>query len=168
MQNSEITTRWYTQFWAWVIIAMLATSVGLGVFLLIVANKNADALVADNYYDVGKGINTSLLREHLAKRLEIRASLILDEYHGTAEITLRGNSQPTHITLNLISPTQPERDRKVLLNRVVNTDGLYRGEMQDMVTGRRFVEIIGREGEKDWRLFDEFVLEDRRSIELQP
>lgn len=38
--------------------------------------------------------------------------------------------------------------------------------MQDAVSGRRFVELIGSEGREDWRLFDEFVLEDRRPIEL--
>jgi len=168
MRNSEITTRWYTQFWAWVIIAMLASSVVLGVFLIVMGNRYADALVADNYYDVGKGINKSLKRENLAKRLSVYAKVTLDEYNGTADIELRGNSHPAQLTLNLISPTQPERDRKVLLNPVEGQSGLYRGEMQDMVKGRRFVEIIGREGQEDWRLFDEFVLEDRRAIELQP
>ena len=46
--------------------------------------------------------------------------------------------------------------------------GMLAGQMQDAVSGRRFVELIGSEGGKDWRLFDEFVLEDGRPIQLAP
>ena len=51
---------------------------------------------------------------------------------------------------------------------VAGQAGLYQGQMQDPVSGRRFVELIGKEGGQDWRLFDEFVLEDSHSIELAP
>ncbi len=153
MQPEDNVLPWYKEFWPWFIIGMLSFSVVLGLSLLTIAIRNADSLVVDNYYDVGKGINTSLEREQLADQLNIGGTLSLDNDIGQVELIVSGDSRPQQIVLNLISPTQQARDRRIIL-QPANND-LYRGLLQEDIEGRRFVEILGEEDGAQWRLFEE-------------
>ena len=146
---------WYKHLWPWIIIAILACSVTLTLSMVTIAVNNPDNLVNDNYYEAGKGINRSLDRELLAQTLLLRANVQLDEVTGEVDLRLKGNSQPQTLELNLISPTQPEKDRKITLTRSDSEQGRYIGQMSDPVEGRRFVELLGVQGDKTWRMFEE-------------
>ena len=155
--TATATSPWYKHLWPWIIIGILTTSVCLSLTMVSIAVRNPDNLVNDNYYEAGKGINRSLDREMLAQALNLRASVHLDELTGEVELHLSGDSAPQSLELNLISPTQPDRDRKVKLLRVEG--GRYVGQLDDKVEGRRFVELLGSEQDQVWRLFEEEKVE---------
>ncbi|NWD95613.1 FixH family protein [Pseudomonas reactans] len=155
MSVATAASPWYTHLWPWIIIGILACSVTLTLSMVTIAVNNPDNLVNDNYYEAGKGINRSLDRELLAQTLQLRAKVHLDELTGEVEVNLTGNSNPTTLELNLISPTQPEKDRKINLVRSDSEPGRYIGQVTDKVEGRRFVELLGVEGDRTWRMFEE-------------
>ncbi|AIC19074.1 FixH family protein [Pseudomonas chlororaphis] len=155
MPAATATSPWYKHLWPWIIIGILACSVALTLSMVTIAVNNPDNLVNDNYYEAGKGINRSLDRELLAQTLQLRASVRLDDLTGEVDLRLSGNSAPATLELNLISPTQPEKDRKITLARSETEQGRYIGQLSDKVDGRRFVELLGVEGDKTWRMFEE-------------
>ena len=155
MPAANASSPWYKHLWPWIIIAILACSVTLTLSMVTIAVNNPDNLVNDNYYEAGKGINRSLDRELLAQTLQLRAKVHLDELTGEVELHLTGNSNPNTLELNLISPTQPEKDRRITLTRSDSEPSRYIGQVTDKVEGRRFVELLGVEGDKTWRMFEE-------------
>jgi len=155
---------WYKHLWPWIIIGILTTSVCLSLTMVSIAVRNPDNLVNDNYSEAGKGINRSLDRELLAQQLALKASVHLDDLTGEVDVRLTGSSDPQTLELNLISPTQPAMDRRVLLSRV--EQGRYVGQLEDKVNGRRFVELLGSEGDQVWRLFEEEKVEHGVILEL--
>lgn len=165
MQQTEHTSRWYKEPWAWVVLGILGTSVVSGLSMLTIATKNPPSMVNDNYYDVGKGINTSLERERLAEQLGMQARIEFDEERGEVLLNLQGISQPQQLVLNLISPTQAERDRRVVLQPATG-ENQYRGLLPEDIYGRRFIELIGNHDGQDWRLFEEETLVSGQPFDL--
>ena len=164
MPAATAASPWYKHLWPWIIIGILACSVTLTLSMVTIAVNNPDNLVNDNYYEAGKGINRSLDRELLAQTLNLKATVHLDELTGEVDVRLTGESDPQSLELNLISPTQPDKDRKVLLSR--SEAGRYVGQLDDKVEGRRFVELLGSQDEHVWRLFEEEKVEHGVTLAL--
>ncbi|WP_417662858.1 FixH family protein [Pseudomonas sp.] len=164
MTEQAAVAPWYKNFWPWFIIGLLSLSVVQGSLLLIFSIRNPPGLISDNYYEVGKGINQSLERENLARQLQVSATITFDNETGVIDMQLKGLTGPAVLKLNVISPTQPERDRHITLQAQGNSR--YTGNLEDALQGRRFVELIGQEGGKDWRVFEEETLEPGKPIRL--
>ncbi len=161
---ADASTPWYKHLWPWIIIGMITLSVTLTLSMVTIAVEHPDNLVTDNYYEAGKGIARSLDRERLAQDLKQRADVTLDSLTGEVDLTLSGDSQPAQLTLNLISPTQPEKDRRIDLNAAGS--GRYVGHLVDQVQGRRFVELLGVQDGKTWRLFEEEQVTPDKALTL--
>ncbi|NUT76607.1 hypothetical protein HNO86_16310 [Pseudomonas sp. C1C7] len=166
MPAANAASPWYKHLWPWIIIGILACSVTLTLSMVTIAVNHPDNLVNDNYYEAGKGINRSLDRELLAQTLLMRASVRLDDVTGEVDLRLSGNSQPQTLELNLISPTQPEKDRKIILTRSETEQGRYLGQLSDKVEGRRFVELLGTQDDHTWRLFEEEAVDHEKDLLL--
>ncbi len=164
MLSATAASPWYKHLWPWIIIGILTTSVCLSLTMVNIAVRNPVNLVNDNYYEAGKGINRSLDRELLAQTLDLKASVYLDELTGEVDLRLSGASQPPTLELNLISPTQPGKDRRVALRR--SEQGRYVGQLEDRVEGRRFVELLGSQQGEVWRLFEEEKVEHGVALQL--
>lgn len=157
---------WHRHRWPWIIIAVLGGSVCLTLAMVVIAVRYPDNLVVDNYYEAGKGINRALDRELLARRLNLRASVRLDDLTGEVAVRLEGASQPASLQLRLISPTQPDQDRLVTLNLSAGQPGRYVGALADRVEGRRFIELLGLQEGQPWRLFEEETLRPGQPLRL--
>lgn len=166
MSVTTAASPWYRHLWPWIIIAILACSVTLTLSMVTIAVNHPDNLVTDNYYEAGKGINRSMDREWLAQTLKLRATIQLDALTGEVDVRLNGDSQPETMVLNLISPTQPEKDRKVVLARNPAQPGRYVGQLSDRVEGRRFVELLGVDNARTWRLFEEELIARDKALVL--
>jgi len=90
----------------------------------------------------------------------------LDDVTGEVDLRLSGNSQPKILELNLISPTQPEKDRKITLTRSETGQGRYIGQLSDKVDGRRFVELLGTQDDHIWRMFEEELVSHDKELLL--
>jgi hypothetical protein len=156
---------WHRHRWPF-IITVLGGSVCLTLAMVVIAVRHPDNLVVDNYYEAGKGINRALDRELLARRLNLRASVRLDDLTGEVAVRLEGASQPASLQLRLISPTQPDQDRLVTLNLSAGQPGRYVGALADRVEGRRFIELLGLQEGQPWRLFEEETLRPGQPLRL--
>jgi uncharacterized protein len=146
---------WYKHRWVWFIIAIPATSIVLGFSLLWISIKNADSLVADDYYREGRAINQRLEKDQAAaaRGISIDAA-IYAQPNGSRRIEARfsanpGTPSPELLRVRMSHPTFNERD--VLLTLVKsNKASLYVTEVPELSSGRWYVMI--EDENSQWRI----------------
>lgn len=157
---------WYRQFWPWFLIAIPAISVVGGVSVVVVAVRNADSVVADDWYKRGLAINVDLERERLAADLGISAALSVDGGGRGVQVGLQGGATDGEraLTLELHHPTHAERD--VVLGLVRGPDGAFHGTAPTDVRGRWHASLAPDNGA--WRLAGTFSLTATAPARLVP
>lgn len=113
---------WYRQFWPWFLFGLPALVVVAGLTTWWIAERNADSLVADDYYKQGLAINRELDKEKRAQELNIGASVWFE--NGAIEIELAGGADPAAVVLYLSHPLDANRDLELRLPRMA--PGRYR------------------------------------------
>jgi hypothetical protein len=138
---------WFRQFWPWFLIVLPASVVVASLVTLYIANRGADDLVVDEYYQVGLAINRQLERKQQSAELGITANLGLSDKHVTVQIA--GPVEAETLSLLLSHPLESDRDFSVTLARIA--PGIYQAPLPSAVAPR-WHWILTLEQSGGWRL----------------
>lgn len=133
---------WYTQFWPWFLIALPATAVVASVASLVVALRNADTLVREDWSAAGENINAELALEREASTRGVSALIRLEplENRVSVEIDGAGVAGQPHLSLELRHPTDAARDFSSVLDP--DGHGAFVGDATiSLLTGSWYVTI---------------------------
>lgn len=162
--NTPKARYWYQEKWVWLIIAIPAMSVVLGIVMITLAVGGRDSLVKDDYYKEGRMINIELRKDQLAEELGLSASILLD---GTSVfISLQGNAgfeSPAMVNLQVIHPTLDNADHNFML---IKNDQQYTGQLPEVTEGRRYIQLTDQDS--TWRLKGEAWLPNQNPVLLEP
>lgn len=157
-----IERAWYRQPMVWMIIAIPASSVVMGVVLLWLAIASYDGLVADDYYKRGLEINRVLDRDRAAQRAGLSGQLDLGG--GGTRLTLaaddRGFRMPASVSVELSYATRAGRDQRIEFARTPAGD--YAAPTLSLDRGRYYVHASGRE----WRISGVLEVPGRALVRL--
>ncbi|HSG90676.1 MAG TPA: FixH family protein [Pseudomonadales bacterium] len=114
---------WYRHGWVWALIAIPASSVAVGIVMIVAAVSSPGDLVRDDYYRAGLAINQDLTAARRAAALGLEASLT---DRGSAGLLLRVQAAPdaaidfpdADLTVLLQHPTLAERDMELTMTAV--------------------------------------------------
>jgi hypothetical protein len=133
----------------WLIIAIPAVAVLVGIAMLAVSMVHYDGLVSDDYYKKGLGINKIIARSQEAVRLGIEAEIVFDQELDILSVAVIGNNAfiaPRKLTLNFRHATRSGFDRLLALDR--SATGRYLSTLPDLVAGKWYLELEG----DSWKL----------------
>jgi len=147
---------WYKQFWAWFILTPLLIVIVVGLSFVVLAVRNADDVVIDNYYKEGRLINQRFEQDKQALALNIQGELRFDLELGEVLLNLSGDTQlPERLLLLLNHPTSAARDQQVVLHAI--TPGRYRGDLEHRLQHRWYLRLLpaataAQQHSADWRI----------------
>ncbi|WP_395376762.1 FixH family protein [Marinicella sp. W31] len=144
---------WYKQFWPWFVFALPACSVIAGITTVVIATRNADTVVVDDYYKQGLAINQRMDKQNQARDLGIRAELKYDQ----AIVSLQISSETTEfqqLTLSFRHATQAHKDFSLQLKQ--RPDGSYFAAVPQDLSGKWQVSLQPQH--QQWELVNTWIL----------
>lgn len=164
IENIESGDSWYNEPYVWMLIAIPASAVLVGMAMLTMAIKSDSGLVVDDYYKKGKEINRVLARDSLARSLGINALMTLDKDLGLIKVNLSGDSLnigAKQLELQLLHSTRQSHDQVIHLQGV--TDTIFTARFAPLPQGRWNVQIATDE----WRIVGSAKIPGSDSIQLK-
>lgn len=134
---------WYRQPLVWMIIAIPASSVVVGVIMIMLAVASDDGLVVDDYYKRGLEINRDLKRDRRAALLGLNAELVFDAGSRQVQVQIKSRDTravlPPRLTLRLVHPTRAGLDRVVELKAFAKAR--YAGKLERLEPGHWHLQL---------------------------
>lgn len=156
---------WYREPWPWILMAIPAASVVVGMIMLTLAIRTEDGLVADDYYKRGLAINKLIAREAAARADGVQAQLWIEPGAGRVRIRLEGRAAVgEHVRLAFVHPTRAGLDQTANLARA--GAGLYEGVLGPLAAGRWHVML--EDEPRAWRVVGVLQLPGDTATTLAP
>jgi hypothetical protein len=125
-----------------------AAVVVAGALTTWLAISRPDALVVGDYYKQGKAINQDLRRDRVASGLGLSLRARFDGAKLEGSMSSRGAGAAAPFRIMLAHPTQPEKDRTLLV--VPDAEGRFAIALQGLEHTRWQIVVEG--ARREWRL----------------
>ena len=141
--SNEPITRWYQEPWVWFIIGIISVTVVWGTYRVVYAFQNADQVVVDDYYKVGKAINQDLTRDRIAHELKISGVITLHPESGALEVDMAGllEAWPQQLRMHIMPTAPHEENQTFALLQNPARETVYRAHPRALPEGRYYIQI---------------------------
>ena len=172
--TKEPVTYWYREPWPWFIIGVIMITFAWGSVQLFVAFTNADEVVVDDYYKVGKAINQDLSRDRRAREMGIGATVTIERNTLQAELSGQIENWPQQLRLRLIPVARNIEPQTIPMLQTAASENAYRGQLSQIPEGRYYLQLetldvlVPEQGyASGWRLNREVSFAPGTAVTLQ-
>ena len=160
----EERKNWKQEPLVWLLIAIPAAAVVMGVVMLTLAIQTYSGLVVDDYYKKGKQINRVIARDQFAYELGLAADVSFAD-DGQIEVRFHPGVDfvpGENIELSLVHATKPGLDQALVLER--SDTSLLTGKLRLQGEGRWNLYLQT----PDWRLTGSLQYPQQQTADMLP